>query len=100
MICTTEPCAAFEAYFFIKADLRVHFNLLRSCFVAWRAAMNRLVIVWRNPNPAPRKHRWHELACDVGRRLYVVEELVPRGDQKRWAQSLALEVISGRRAVA
>jgi hypothetical protein len=36
----------------------------------------------------------------VGRRLYVVEELVPQGDQKRWAQSIALEVIYGGRAVA
>jgi len=62
--------------------------------------MHRLRVVWRNPKPAPRKRRWHELACDVTRRLYVVEELVPQGNQKRWAQTLALEVISGRRAVA
>lgn len=32
--------------------------------------------------------------------LYVVEELVPQGDQKRWAQAIALEVIYGGRAVA
>jgi hypothetical protein len=36
----------------------------------------------------------------VERRLYVVEELVPQGDEKRWAQTLALELINGRRAVA
>jgi hypothetical protein len=36
----------------------------------------------------------------VGRRLYVVEELVSRGEQKQWAQALALEVITGRRAAA
>jgi hypothetical protein len=62
--------------------------------------MARLCIVWKNPKASPRKRRWHELACDVGRRLYVVEELVPQGDQKRWAQSIALEVIYGGRAVA
>jgi hypothetical protein len=62
--------------------------------------MTGLKIVWRNPKAEPRKRRWHELACDVGRRLYVVEELVSQGNQKRWAQSIALEVILGRRAVA
>ena len=62
--------------------------------------MTGLRIIWRNPKATPRKKRWHELACDVGRRLYVVEELISQGNQKRWAQSIALEVISGRRAVA
>jgi hypothetical protein len=37
--------------------------------------MSRLKIVWRNPKTARRERRWHELACDVGRKLYVVEEL-------------------------
>jgi hypothetical protein len=32
--------------------------------------------------------------------LYVVEELVVQGDQQRWAQSIALEVVSGRRGAA
>jgi hypothetical protein len=62
--------------------------------------MARLKIVWKNPNPIPRKRRWHELACDVGHRLYVVEELVLNGAQTRWAQSAALEIIPGGRAVA
>jgi hypothetical protein len=62
--------------------------------------MTALKIIWRNPKPSPRKRRWRELACDASRRLYVVEELVPQGDQKRWAQSIALEVIFSRRAVA
>lgn len=62
--------------------------------------MTGLKIVWRNPKPAPRKRRWHALACDVGRRLYVVEELVAHGNQKRWAQSIALELISSKGAAA
>lgn len=62
--------------------------------------MAQLKIIWRNPKPSPRKRRWHELACDVGRRLYVVEELIPQGDQKRWAQSIALELVHGGRAIA
>jgi hypothetical protein len=41
----------------------------------------------------------HWLATWAGGYM-VVEELVPQGEQKRWAQMLALEVISGRRAVA
>jgi hypothetical protein len=59
--------------------------------------MTGLKIVWRNPKPAGRARRWHELACDVRRRLYVVEELVTQSGQQRWAQSIALEVISSRR---
>ena len=62
--------------------------------------MQGLKVIWRNPKPSTRKRRWHELACDVERRWYVVEELVPNGEQKRWAQTLALEVINGRRSVA
>jgi len=63
--------------------------------------MHRLHVIRRNPKPTIRKHRWHELARDAGRRLYVVEELMPQGEQKRWAQTLALEVITtGHRAVA
>ncbi len=62
--------------------------------------MHRLKVIWRNPKPTTRKRRWHALACDVGRRLYVVEELVSRGEQNQWAQALALEVITGRRAAA
>ena len=46
------------------------------------------------------KRRWRKLACDVGRRFYVVEELVTRGDQPCWAQAVALEVVHGGRAVA
>jgi len=62
--------------------------------------MTGLKIVWRNPKPAGRTRRWHELACDVGRRLYVVEELVIQSGQQRWAQSIALEMISRKRVVA
>jgi len=62
--------------------------------------MSQLKIVWRNPKSRPRERRWHELACDVGRKLYVVEELVPQGDQKRWAQAVALEIVPGGRAIA
>jgi hypothetical protein len=36
----------------------------------------------------------------VGRRLYVVEELVAQGEEKRWARTIALELITFRRAVA
>jgi hypothetical protein len=62
--------------------------------------MQELKVIWRNPKPAPRKRRWHELAGNFGRRLYVVEELVPQGEEKRWARTIALELITCRRAVA
>jgi len=62
--------------------------------------MARLQIVWKNPNPTRRKRRWHELASDFGRRVYLVEELISQGTRKCWAQSVALEVIVGGRAAA
>jgi hypothetical protein len=62
--------------------------------------MAGLEIVWRNPKASRRERRWHELACDVGRRLYLVEKWVTRGDQHCWAQAVALEVVSGGRAAA
>lgn len=61
--------------------------------------MERLKVIWRNPKPAPRKRRWHELAANVGRRLFVVEELV-QGQENRWARTIALELITFRRKVA
>ncbi len=57
--------------------------------------MTGLKIVRRNTKAVSRKRRVHELAGGGGRRLYVVEELVAQGDQKRWAQFIAMEVISG-----
>jgi hypothetical protein len=62
--------------------------------------MSQLKVVWRNSRPVKRERRWHELACDVGRKLYVVEKLVPQGGHKRWAQAVALEVMPGSRAIA
>jgi hypothetical protein len=62
--------------------------------------MERLKVIWRNPKPAPRKRRWRELAANLGRRLFVVEELVPQGRENRWARTIALELITFRRKVA
>jgi hypothetical protein len=61
--------------------------------------MERLKVIWRNPKPSPRKRRWHELAANLGRRLFVVEELV-KGQDNRWARTIALELITCRRNVA
>jgi len=62
--------------------------------------MERLKVICRNLKPAPRKRRWHELAANLGRRLFVVEELVPQGRENRWARTIALELITFRRKVA
>jgi hypothetical protein len=40
------------------------------------------------------------LAANLGRRLFVVEELVPQGRENRWARTIALELITCRRNVA
>ena len=62
--------------------------------------MARLIVVGRNPKPGHKQRRWHQLACDFGRRLYVVEELLVQGNRTQWAQAAALEVICGGSAVA
>jgi hypothetical protein len=62
--------------------------------------MGRLKVIWRNPKPSTRKRRWHELATNVGRRLFVVEELIPQGQENRWARTIALELITCKRNVA
>jgi len=47
--------------------------------------MERLKATWRNPKPSPHKRRWHELAANVGSRVFVAEELVALGRENRWA---------------
>ena len=61
--------------------------------------MERLKVIWRDPKPSPRKRRWHELAANMGRRRFVVEEFV-QGQENRWARTIALELITCRRRVA
>jgi len=62
--------------------------------------MERLKATWRNPKPSPHKRRWHELAANVGRRVFVVEELVALGRENRWVRTIAPELVPVRRNLA
>jgi hypothetical protein len=60
----------------------------------------KLMIVWRNPDPARHTQRWQKLERRSGCSLYVIQELVAAGNRGYWATTSALEVLSGGRAVA
>ena len=54
-------------------------------------------IIWRNPNPKWHKQRWQTLERGVARSVYVVQELLVKGDKGHWSTACALEVVRGGR---
>jgi hypothetical protein len=60
--------------------------------------MKTLQIVWRNPLPCRFERRWVSLRIEPGRRVYVVEELIGRGDRRYWSKTAALEMVYGGKA--
>ena len=61
--------------------------------------MTRLVIVWRNPRPQSRPHRWQTLERGLGRTLYIIQQLMLNGKQECWTTTASLEVLRGGRVV-
>ena len=62
--------------------------------------MKHLQIVWRNPFPRRSERRCVPLQIAPERRVYLVEELVDRGDRHYWSKAAALEVVLGGRHAA
>ena len=62
--------------------------------------MNHLEIVWRNPLPRHFERRCFPLQIAPDRRVYLVEELVTRGDRHYWSKTAALEMVYGGRKAA
>ena len=56
-----------------------------------------LAIIWRNPDPKWHKRRWQTVERGVDRSLYVVQELMVKGDKGHWLPSCAFEVRRGGR---
>ncbi|PYX94390.1 MAG: hypothetical protein DMG71_12650 [Acidobacteria bacterium] len=55
-------------------------------------------IVWRNPDPRWHKQRWQTLERRLDRNVYMVQELITKDAQGKWASAFALEVLHGGRA--
>ena len=60
----------------------------------------QLAIMWRNPDPKWHKQRWQTLERGLDRSLYVVQELVIKGEKGQWFTSHAFEVRRGGRKPA
>jgi len=62
--------------------------------------MKGLQIVWRNPFPRNFERRCVPLQIAPDRRVYLVEELVGRGERRYWSKAAALEMVYGGRKAA
>jgi hypothetical protein len=62
--------------------------------------MKHLEIVWRNPLPRRFERRCVPLQIAFDRRVYLIEELINRGDRHYWSKTAALEMVYGGRRVA
>jgi hypothetical protein len=60
----------------------------------------QLQIVWRNPLPRRFERRCVALRIEPGRRVYLIEELICRGDRRYWSKAAALEIVCGGRRAA
>jgi len=57
-----------------------------------------LEIVWRNPQPSQRRHRWEQIKQDSATAHYVVQELISTSDGSFWTAMSSLEIVPGGRA--
>lgn len=62
--------------------------------------MKDLKIVWRNPFPRHLERRCVPLQIAPDRRVYLIEELVTRGERIYWSKAAALEMVYGGRKAA
>jgi hypothetical protein len=56
-----------------------------------------LKIVWRNPRPPYRRHRWEQTKHDSRRAHYLIQELVSTSAGPFWLITSNLELVSGGR---
>lgn len=79
----------------LKLDLQ-----LQIADLTWSRCMKHLEIVWRNSSPRPFERRCVPLQIAPDRRVYLVEELISRGDRRYWSKTAALEMVYGGRKAA
>jgi hypothetical protein len=65
------------------------------------AQFPKLQIVWRNPQPVRRRHRWEHIEVGANSALYAIQEFLSAGEHGFWSTICRLQIISdGGSAVA
>jgi len=58
------------------------------------AQFPKLQIVWRNPQPVRRRHRWEHIKVGANRALYAIQEFLSTGEHGFWYTICCLDIIS------
>ena len=58
------------------------------------AQFPKLQIVWRNPQPVRRRHRWEHIEVAANSALYAIQEFLPTGEHGFWSTICRLQIIS------
>jgi hypothetical protein len=58
------------------------------------AQFPKLQIVWRNPQPVRRRHRWEHIEVGANSALYAVQEFLSTGEHGFWNTTCRLQIIS------
>ena len=59
------------------------------------AQFPKLQIVWRNPQPVGRRHRWEHIEVGANSAFYAIQEFLSTGQHGFWNTTSRLQVISG-----
>ena len=58
------------------------------------AQFPKLQIVWRNPQPVRRRHRWEHIEVGANSALYAIQEFLSTGEHGFWSTICRLQIIS------
>ena len=58
------------------------------------AQFPKLQIVWRNPEPVRRRHRWEHIEVGANSALYAIQEFLFTGEHGFWSTICRLQIIS------
>lgn len=58
----------------------------------------KLQIVWRNPQPVQRRHRWEHIEVGANSALYAIQEFVSTGEHGFWYTICCLDIFRTRAA--
>jgi len=58
------------------------------------AQFPKLQIVWRNPQPVRRRHRWEHIEVGANSALYAIQEFLSTGEHGFWNTICRLQIIS------
>lgn len=58
----------------------------------------QLEIVWRNPHPVRRRHRWEPIEAGENSAVYAVQEFLSTGEHGFWNTICRLQIVSDRGA--